>query len=102
MTVAHAGFATVQVRTELSLTGLCALYWDALVNRLSDDDMAVKVVEWGDSRFIGRGPVQEMVREWVTWYGERSVECGPRNEYPSDEFEDRIKAIVARAYKIVY
>lgn len=100
--MAHPGFAAVQVRTELSLPELCALYWDALVNRLSDEDMAEKVVNWGDSRFVGRKPVTDMVREWLTWYGERSVECGPRNEYPSDEFEEKVKAVVARAYKIVY
>lgn len=100
--MAHPGFATIQVRSELSLTELYAAYWDALIDRLSDEDMAVKVVTWGDSRFTGRAPVKALVREWITWYGERSVECGPRNGFPSDETEAQIKAIVARAYQIAY
>lgn len=100
--MAYPGFATIQVRTELSLPELYALYWDSLIDRLGDADMAEKVITWGDSRFVGRKPVTDMVREWLTWYGERSVECGARNPYPSDEFEAKVKAVVARAYKIVY
>lgn len=103
----HPGFATVQVRTELSLGELCALYWDALIHRFGPQEgdavnWATRMVDWAYSEFTGPQPVKALVREWITWYGERSVECGPKNEYPSDELEARVKAIVARAYKIVY
>lgn len=100
--MAHPGFAAVQVRTELSLTGLCALYWDGLSRRIADEVIARNAVEWVQSDVTNPRPVQDIVREQLGWYGERSVDCGPQNEYPSDEFEAQIKAIVARAYKIVY
>jgi hypothetical protein len=98
----YPGFATVQVRTELSLGELMALYWDALVEDLSDAEAAERYVEYN---YNTGAKVRDLVRRWLTWYGERSVECGPRNDYPTAErfdFEARLKVIVAKAYKIVY
>lgn len=99
----HPGFATVQVRAELSLTELCALYWDALVDEVGFPDFARSHVMYASAGYANSAAVKDMVRQRLTWYGERSVEVGPRTEYPEvDGFHDQLKAIVARAYKIVY
>lgn len=99
----YPGFATVQVRAELSLGELMALYWDGLVDKVGFPDFARSHVVWASPGHTNSATVKELVRTQLTRYGERSVECGPRTEYPEvDGFEDRLKAIVARAYKIVY
>lgn len=98
----HPGFATVRVQAELSLTALMALYWDAVVDKIGDADEAQWIAAWGYSKYTNANAVRAIVREWLTWYGERSVECGPRNEYPNEQLEASVKAIVARAFEIVY
>lgn len=98
-------YVTVQVREEISLDCLCALFWDALVYKLGDneDGTATQVVMDALSTFCSREAVQAAVRQWLGWYGSRSVECGPRSDWPEDEmFRVRLKAIVAKAYRIVY
>jgi hypothetical protein len=99
----YPGFATVQVRTELSLVELMALYWDALVDKVGYLDFAQGHIMNASTSYTNSATVKDLVRQWLTWYGERSVECGPRNDYPETEgFEARLKVIVAKAYKIVY
>lgn len=99
----HPGFATVQVRAELSLTELMALYWDALVNATGSALAATRIVEWNYSEYTEREQVKSRIREWLGWYGSRSVEVGPRNDYPEHAgFETALKVIVAKAYKIMY
>jgi hypothetical protein len=99
----YPGYVTVQVRAELSLGELMALYWDALVDAVSFPDFARSHVMWASAGYTNSATVKELVRKQLTRYGERSVECGPKADYPEVEgFEDRLKAIVARAYKITY
>ncbi len=95
-------FATIQVREQLSLGCLMAIYWDALVNATGGADQAEYAVMYGPAEYMERGQVQSRVREWLGWYGSRSVECGPRTEYTNDATERIIRAVVAKAYRLTY
>jgi hypothetical protein len=95
-------YATVQVRESLPLKALTALYWDSLVYATGSVLAATRTVEWYYSEHTERGQVQSLVRQWLGWYGSRSVDCGPHNDYPNDAVEATLKAIVAKAYRLTY
>lgn len=96
-------YATVQVRESLPLNALMALFWDSLVDATGSVLAAARIVNWNDIEYTERGQVQSRVREWLGWYGSRSVEVGPRTDYPEyPEFKTTLKVIVARAYRLTY
>lgn len=95
-------YTTVQVREQLNVHTLAALFWDHLASEL-DEDAAQDAVKAVRGAYCSREAIQTRVREQLGFYGSRSVDCGPRIEYPEDEvFYATLLAVVARAYRLTY
>jgi hypothetical protein len=96
-------YTTVQVRQEVSLDQLQHVFWDALVCKLDGDvECAARAVLKALRFHTEPKQVKASVREWLGWYGTRCVECGPENDYPTDQVESMVKMLVARAYRLTY
>lgn len=85
----------VTIRTSHTVNELClaALLWDAVMGQTDDAAEAYQVVTT-----LTAVKVKELVRRQLTLHGTASVECGPHNEYPSDQVESAVRCRISNVY----
>lgn len=86
---------TIRITHEVNSFELAALLWDAVMDEADDEDEGYKILI---SRELTAPKVKAMVRRRLELYGSRSVECGPRNEWPSEYVEGAARCRVVNVY----
>lgn len=85
---------TIRVTHEVNTLELAALLWDACMEEYGTAGQAYEAVV----SVLKASEVRMLVRRQLERYGSRSVECGPKNDFPTEALEGSVRARVVNVY----
>ena len=88
---------SISTKVLVSQDDLVTLLWNALTSKFGGAEEATVAIAY---KPLSIAKVQALVRDELSKYGLRSVECGPRTDFYAPAVEARIRQYVSTAFKV--